>query len=175
MEDATFDADTPLPAFPPLTRDPLPYPKGMYIETFDEFKDLLCTEEGTYQFIFEKTDPGRGIPRLSRGIDAIITAVPFGKPVSHTHAPLSDSPNKRFFIDVPTQHNKVFLTKLREQIDNLEKYPTKPRKELFNYLRWHVDMTTQSLTWTITHIYNPLKNNLQFNSPTNGFRVYLIQ
>lgn len=166
-----FDTEIPIP--PPM-RDHLPHRRGRYIETFDEFEDLLRAE-GAHQFIFEKTDPDRGIPRESRGLDTIITSVPFGKPVSHTHAPLSDSPKKQFFVDVPTQYNKASLTKLREQIDNLEQHPTKSHKEAFNYLRWYIDTTTQSLNWTTTHVYNPMKNSLQFDSTTNGFRVFLIQ
>jgi len=154
--------------------DLLHRPTGRYIETFDEF-NTMCTEKNQREFIFEKIDPDYGIQRESRGTDGIITSVPFGKPVTHTYTPLSDSPHKRFFINVLTNSNKVSIDELHKEIANLEQHPTESHKEIFNYLRWHVDTTDQSLNWTITHVFFSRKNKLYFNSPTNGFRIYLIQ
>ena len=134
--------------------------KGVYLKTFDEFIAMCEEKDTTKQFVFEKITPDHGLVRESRGIDISITAVPFGKPITHIYTPLSDSPNKRFFID---------------DITELEQYQSDSHKDTFNYLRWYVDTTDQSLNWTITHTFHSIKNKLFFNSSTNGFRVYVLQ
>ena len=159
---------------PPLSDKSFPYPSGTYIESFDEFA-ALCSEGNIHQFIFEKTQTEPRLSRESRGSDTIIASVPFGKQVTLTNTPLSDSPSKRFFIDVLTDTNRVNVLGLRKYILKLEMNNTEADKEMFNNLRWYIDTNEQTLNWTITHVYNPEKKCLRFNSPINGFRIYLIQ
>lgn len=156
------------------------YPGGRYITNFGEFTKL-CSNPNA-QFVFNRIVPDNesGMPfpeRQSRGYDGPLTTVPFGKLVVQVAAPLSDCPEKRFFMNsVDDAGGGSVRERIIQQIAALEcMEDLEFAQHTFNCLRWHVDSRDESLNWTVTHIYSPEKHKLFFNNPEHGFRIYVLE
>lgn len=158
------------------------YPEGRYLESFSDFVRLCTPENAGVRFVFQRlrvanTNRLRLPGRESRGCDGPLTTVPWGKCVSLVEAPLSDCPEKRFFMNSADDENDWGVRNLIiEQISKLESSEyTEGARDVFNELRWYIDTRDESLNWVITHIYNPEKHKVFFNDPENGFRIYVLE
>jgi hypothetical protein len=94
-------------------------------------------------------------------------------------APLSDCPKKLFFMNSADDENDNdggVRDLIIEQISKLESSEyTDGARDVFNDLRWYIDLRDESLNWTVTHMYYPEKHKVFFNDPENGFRIYVLE